>query len=145
MMLCIHYTIGIIPYPEIGRQKGDGAMRLIFAVVQDMDAKLVVTELNKKGFGIVRLHTSRSLFHPAKATLLTWAADPDADTIIGIIIRLSRCRMELVSTSIPHGGPGGNFIPYPVEIRVGGTTTFSLKVERHVHITPDGGRRETRY
>ena len=33
-------------------------------------------------------------------------------------------------TPLPMGGPGDSYVPYPIEVKVGGATIFVINVDR---------------
>ena len=53
------------------------------------------------------------------------------DNVIDIIKKKSKSRKQVINSSMTPNGMGGMFIPYPVEVVVGGATIFVIDVERY--------------
>ena len=86
------------------------AMKLIVAVVHHEDAGALVDGLLDREFRATRLHSSGSFLKQSNATIIVGAEDDQVEPIL----------ME----------PGEFFMPYPLEVEVGGATVFVLPVER---------------
>ncbi len=51
------------------------------------------------------------------------------EEVLGIIRKFSSSRQAAINTSLAPVSMGGSFVPYPVEIVVGGATIFVVNVE----------------
>ena len=105
-------------------------MKLVFAIVHDEDGSKVVEELNKNGFGVTKLCSSGGFLRAGNTTLLVGVEEERLDEAIDAIKRKSKSRKQVVNSSMAPNGMNGMFIPYPVEVVVGGATIFVLDVER---------------
>lgn len=105
-------------------------MKLIFAIINDEDGYKVMDELNKNKFSVTKLHSSGGFLKAGNTTLLVGVQEDQVDKVIDIIKGKSKSRKQIMNSSMAPNGMGGMFMPYPVEIVVGGATIFVLNVER---------------
>lgn len=106
-------------------------MKLVFAIVHDEDGHKVMDELNKNGFSVTKLCSSGGFLKAGNTTLLTGVEEEKVDSVISIIEKKSKSRKQVLNSSMSPNGMGGMFMPYPVEVIVGGATIFVLDVERY--------------
>lgn len=105
-------------------------MKLVVAVIQDKDTHKLLTGLTQEGFRATKLSSSGGFLREGNTTLLVGVEDADVERVLGLIKSTCRAREQLVTPLSPMGGPADSYIPYPVEILVGGATIFVLDVER---------------
>jgi uncharacterized protein YaaQ len=105
-------------------------MKLIFAVVNDDDGNKVVNALNEKKFSVTRLCSTGGFLKAGNTTLLTVVEETKVDEAIDIIKSRSKSRKQVVNSFTGQPGNTVGFMPYPVEVVVGGATIFVLNVER---------------
>jgi len=105
-------------------------MKLVFAIVHDEDGTKVMEELNKGGFSVTKLCSTGGFLKAGNTTLLVGVDEMSLDAVIDIIKKKSKSRKQVINSSMTPNGMGGMFIPYPVEVVVGGATIFVLDVER---------------
>lgn len=106
-------------------------MKLVFAIVHDEDGHKVVDELNKNGFSVTKLCSSGGFLKSGNTTLLVGVEESKVDMVLGIIEKKSKSRKQVLNSSMSPNGMGGMFMPYPVEVIVGGATIFVINVERY--------------
>lgn len=107
-------------------------MKLVLAVVQDMDAGTLIDSLNKGNFGVTKLASTGGFLISGNTTLMIGVEEERLDELLKIIEETCRSRkqvMPLVPTT-----PGDAYMPYPVEVLVGGATVFVMDVERFVKL-----------
>ena len=51
------------------------------------------------------------------------------DAVIDVIRKKSKSRKQVINSSMTPSGMGGMFMPYPVEVVVGGATIFVIDVD----------------
>ncbi len=108
-------------------------MKLIIAVVQDQDAPSLVDELTDNDFRVTKLASSGGFLKSGNTTLFTGVEDDQVDKAIKIIE--DNCKTREITTSLLSVTmPGDTYIPYPLDVTVGGATLFILDVERFVKI-----------
>lgn len=105
-------------------------MKLIVAVVQDKDTHKLLSGLTQAGFRATKLSSTGGFLREGNTTLLVGVENAEVERVLGIIKSTCRAREQLVTPLSPMGGPADSYIPYPVEILVGGATIFVLDIER---------------
>jgi len=105
-------------------------MKMVVAVVQSEDASGLLTQLSNRGFRATRIKTVGGFLRESNATIFVGVEDADVDMVVRTI-RQSCTKRQQSITAIPAVmEPGEFFLPYPVEVEVGGATIFVLDVER---------------
>lgn len=105
-------------------------MKLVVAVVQSEDASGLLTQLSKRGFRATRIKTAGGFLREANATIFVGVEEADVETVL-LTIRESCTTRQQQITAIPAVmEPGEFFLPYPVDVEVGGATIFVLDVDR---------------
>ncbi|MEW8977871.1 MAG: cyclic-di-AMP receptor [Symbiobacterium sp.] len=105
-------------------------MKLVIAVIQDKDTHRLLTALTQEGFRATKLSSTGGFLREGNTTLLIGVQDLQLERLLRIIQSTCRSREQLVTPLSPMGGPADSYIPFPVEITVGGATIFVLDVER---------------
>lgn len=105
-------------------------MKLVVAIVHSDDAARCVEGLTDAGFDCTRLNTSGGFLQKGNATLLCGVADEQVDDVIEILRTRARDRAEYLTPIPPTTEPAELFVPFPVEVQVGGATVFVLDVAR---------------
>lgn len=105
-------------------------MKLIVAVIQDKDQGRLLEALMEAGFRATKLASTGGFLREGNTTLLLGVEDERVEAAMQIIRRICKAREQLVTPLSPMGGPADAYIPYPVEVTVGGATVFVLNVER---------------
>lgn len=104
-------------------------MKLIVAVVQDKDAIKLVEALVEKGHRATKLASTGGFLKEGNTTLLVGTEDNKVKEVVSVIKSVCKSREQLVTPLTPVGGPADSYVPYPVEVVVGGATIFVLDVE----------------
>lgn len=108
-------------------------MKLLVAIVQDADVNPLVDEITEKKFRLTRLSTTGGFLKAGNTTLLIGVEDNEKDEVLSIIEK--NCKQREITTSLlTVTMPGDAFIPYPLEVKVGGATVFVVDVEQFVRI-----------
>ncbi len=105
-------------------------MKLIFAIVSDEDSPRLVSELNKKGYRVTRLNSSGGFLRSGNTTLMMVTDDEKLEDVIAVIKKFSSSRKTAINANMIPSGMGASYIPYPVEVMIGGATLFVVNVER---------------
>jgi len=56
--------------------------------------------------------------------------DHELDGAMAVIERICKSRKQVTSSPSPVSGMTGVYVPYPIEVMVGGATVFVLDVEQ---------------
>ena len=109
-------------------------MKLIIAIVQDEDASRLVSNLMSEGYSVTKLATTGGFLRAGNTTLLLGVDDDKFDGAMKIIERVCKSRKQIATSPSPMTGTAGVYVPYPVEVTVGGATIFVMNVEQFVKI-----------
>ncbi|MGK2851564.1 MAG: cyclic-di-AMP receptor [Candidatus Limnocylindrales bacterium] len=105
-------------------------MKLVVAIVHNEDAGALVDALLDKEFRATRLHSSGGFLKQSNATILLGVEEAEVDEVISIVRDNCTSRTQTVNPMPPIMEPGEFFMPYPLEVEVGGATVFVVPVER---------------
>lgn len=105
-------------------------MKLVVAVVHNEDAGALFDALLEKEYRATRLHSSGGFLKQSNATVLVGVDDERIEEVLGIVRDNCNARTQVVNPMPPIMEPGEFFMPYPLEVEVGGATVFVLPVER---------------
>ena len=105
-------------------------MKLVIAVVQGEDAAQTVQALSGAGISVTKMASSGGFLQQGNATLLIGVDDDKVEAAIELIRVNCRERSQYMTPMPPMVEPGEFFMPYPVEVQVGGATVCVVYVER---------------
>jgi uncharacterized protein YaaQ len=105
-------------------------MKMVIAVVQDKDSGKLSQTLVKKGFRATKLASTGGFLRAGNTTFLIGTADEQVDQVIEIIRQSCKSRKQMVTPVSPLGSAVDTFLPYPLEVQVGGAAVFVLDVEQ---------------
>lgn len=109
-------------------------MKLIIAIVQDDDAGDLVEALTELEFRVTKLATTGGFLKSGNTTLMIGVEDEKVDEVISHIEEICKTREQIVAAPSPVAGSTGVYVPYPVEVEVGGATIFVVDVDKFVKI-----------
>jgi uncharacterized protein YaaQ len=105
-------------------------VKLVVAVVHNEDASVLVDALLEHEHRATRLHSSGGFLKQSNATVLVGVDEEKLDEVLGIVRESCHARTQVVNPMPPIMEPGEFFMPYPLEVEVGGATVFVVPVER---------------
>jgi uncharacterized protein YaaQ len=105
-------------------------MKLLVAIVHSEDASTCMDALNERGISVTRLASAGGFLQHRNVTLLSGIDDERVDEVLAVIKESCRTRTEYMNPMPPLVEPGDFFVPYPVEVQVGGATVWIMPVER---------------
>ncbi|HEY7590158.1 MAG TPA: cyclic-di-AMP receptor [Candidatus Limnocylindrales bacterium] len=105
-------------------------MKLIVAIVHNEDAGPLVDALLERDYRATRLHSSGGFLKQSNATILVGVEEAVVDEVLGVVRETCTSRTQVVNPMPPIMEPGEFFMPYPLEVEVGGATVFVLPVDR---------------
>ncbi|RUL49170.1 MULTISPECIES: cyclic-di-AMP receptor [Lysinibacillus] len=108
-------------------------MKLVVAVVQDQDSNRLSSALTKHNFRATKLASTGGFLRSGNTTFLVGTEDSKIPQLLDIIRDNCRSREQMVSPVSPLGGNADSYIPYPIEVEVGGATVFVLPIEQFHH------------
>lgn len=104
-------------------------MKLVIVMVQDTDSTKFLDALVENNFRSTKLSSSGGFLKSGNTTLMIGTDDDRIDELLEVIKNNCQNRKKFVSPLSPMGGNVDSYIPYPVEVEVGGATVFVLPVE----------------
>ena len=105
-------------------------MKLVVAVVQDQDSNRLSNALTKNDFRATKLASTGGFLRSGNTTFLIGVDDSRVPKLMDLIRDNCRAREQMVAPVSPRGGNADSYIPYPVEVEVGGATIFVLPIEQ---------------
>lgn len=109
-------------------------MKLVLAIVQDEDAFDLIDNLTELGFRVTKLATTGGFLKSGNTTLLIGVEEKDVEKVLKSIEDQCKTREQLITSPSPVAGSTGVYVPYPVEVQVGGATIFVVDVDKFVKI-----------
>lgn len=109
-------------------------MKMIIAIVQDEDSSRLVNNLMSEGYRVTKLATTGGFLRAGNTTLLIGVDDDKYDGAMAIIEKICKSRKQIATAPSPISGSTGVYVPYPIEVMVGGATIFVLDVDKFVKI-----------
>ncbi len=105
-------------------------MKLVVAIVHNEDAGALVDALLEREYRATRLHSSGGFLKQSNATVMVGVEEAQVEEVLAIVRESCHARTQIVNPMPPIMEPGEFFMPYPLEVEVGGATVFVLPVER---------------
>ena len=105
-------------------------MKLVTAIVHNEDAANLVDALLEREYRATRLQSSGGFLKQGNATILVGVEDDEVNAVLELISANCHFRKQFVNPMPPIMEPGEFYMPYPVEVEVGGATVFVMPVER---------------
>ena len=110
--------------------RGGLPVKLIIAIIQDEDASRLINELMTEGYRVTKLATTGGFLRAGNTTLLVGVEDDKLDKAMEVIEKVCKSRKQIASTPSPISGTTGMYMPFPMEVTVGGATIFVTDIER---------------
>jgi len=104
-------------------------MKLVIAVVQGEDAQRTSEALTGSAFGSTRITSSGGFLQQGNVTFFIGVEDTRVQEAVQVIRDNCRERSRYLTPMPPVPEPGELFMPYPVEVQVGGATVFVVPVD----------------
>ena len=101
-------------------------MKLVVAVVQDKDSNRLSNALIKEGFRATKLASTGGFLRAGNTTFMIGTEDERVQEVMQVIRTNCKIREQLVTPVSPMGGTTDSYIPFPVEVQVGGAAVFSV-------------------
>ncbi|OIJ11416.1 hypothetical protein BKP35_12320 [Anaerobacillus arseniciselenatis] len=105
-------------------------MKLVVAVVQDKDSNNLSNALVNANYKATKLASTGGFLKAGNSTFMIGTEDDQVDDVLDIIKANCQSRDQLVAPISPMGGNADSYIPYPVNVKVGGATVFVLPVDQ---------------
>ena len=109
-------------------------MKLIIAIVQDEDAARLVSNLMNEGYSVTKLATTGGFLRAGNTTLLLGVDEEKFQGAMDVIEKVCKSRKQIATSPSPVAGTTGVYVPYTIEVMVGGATVFVLNVEQFIKL-----------
>ena len=109
-------------------------MKLVLAIVHSDDAAGLIDSLTKKNFRATRINTAGGFLKESNATILLGVEDDQVDPVLQTIQANCQTRTQYINPLPPVMEPGEFYMPYPVEVQIGGATVFVLEIDSFVRL-----------
>lgn len=109
-------------------------MKLVICIVQDDDAGDLIDVLTDKGLRVTKLATTGGFLKSGNTTLMIGIDEKDVDNVIKSIEDVCKTRQQVVTSPSPIAGSTGVYVPYPIDVEVGGATIFVVDVDKFIKI-----------
>lgn len=109
-------------------------MKLVIAIVNDEDALDLLDELTDKEFRVTKLASTGGFLRSGNTTMMIGVEDERVPDVLTIVEETCKTRHQIVSNPSPLSTTTGVYVPYPVDIEVGGATIFVVDVEAFVRV-----------
>lgn len=109
-------------------------MKLIIAIVQDDDAGDLIDIITDAGYRVTKLATTGGFLKAGNTTLMIGVDENQVDRVLRVIEDECRTRKQVITSPSPVAGSTGVYVPYPVEVELGGATIFVVDVDKFVKI-----------
>jgi uncharacterized protein YaaQ len=109
-------------------------VKLLIAVVHNEDASVLIDALLAHEFRATWLHSSGGFLKQSNATILVGVDEAKVDEVVTLVRDNCQARTQTVSPIPPIMEPGEFFMPYPLEVEVGGAVIFVLPIDRFERI-----------
>ena len=102
----------------------------MLAIVHNEDAGALVDALLERDYRATRLQSAGGFLRQTNATIVLGIEDDKVDEVMSIVRENCISRTQTVNPMPPIMEPGEFFMPYPLEVEVGGATVFVVPVDR---------------
>jgi uncharacterized protein YaaQ len=110
-------------------------MKLIMAIVQALDARVLMDALMAAGYRATKIGSTGGFLVRGNSTVLVGVEDDKVSAVLDILRKHCHSRREFVSPVVPiSDSAAARGWSQPVQVDVGGTTVFVLDVERFERI-----------
>ena len=109
-------------------------MKMVIAIVQDKDVGKLLEWVTREGLRATRLASSGGFLRSGNTTLLFGVEEDRLEGLLSIIRETCHQREEMLTQVQPIMGSMDAYIPFPIEVPVGGATVFVLDVEQCIKV-----------
>lgn len=109
-------------------------MKMIITVIHDEDSHKLVEKLFNCGFSSTKLASTGGLLRTGNTTLFIGVEEEQVDEVIEIIKATCQTTKRISLINPPTSAMPEGYMPYPIEVLVGGATLFVLDVDKYMKI-----------
>ncbi len=109
-------------------------MKLVIAVIHDEDSHRLTERLNKAGFMATKLASTGGFLKTGNTTIFVGTEKEKLEEVLEIIKKECKTNKQMSLLNPPVAGMPDGYLPYPIEVTVGGATVFVLDVDQYLKI-----------
>lgn len=109
-------------------------MKMIITIIHDEDSHKLVEKLYNAGFSSTKLASTGGLLRTGNTTLFIGVEEDQVDEVIEIIKATCQTTKRISLINPPTSAMPEGYMPYPIEVLVGGATLFVLDVDKYMKI-----------
>ena len=109
-------------------------VKLLIVMVQDQDANRLLEKLIEGEYRTTKLASTGGFLRAGNTTLLIGVEDHQVEDVVAIIKSECQTREKTVTPILPLGGAVDSYVPFPLEIVIGGAIIFVVDVEQFLQI-----------
>ncbi|MCL2592857.1 MAG: cyclic-di-AMP receptor [Defluviitaleaceae bacterium] len=103
-------------------------MKLVLAIIPDDGAHHIMDILNENGYYVTKLASTGGFLRMGNTALICGVEDEKVEDLVSLFEKKCKGRRQMSTVSTNMSGAEG-YVPYPVEVTVGGATIFVLNVD----------------
>jgi len=104
-------------------------MKLVMAIIHDEDAHRLMDVLNENGFSVTKLASTGGFLRSGNTTILIGTENEKVELATTLIEKTCKNRKQMIAAHTSQVTVSEGYMPYPIEVTVGGATIFVLDVE----------------
>ncbi len=105
-------------------------MKLVVVILQDKDTPPLLDALNEQEIRATKLASSGGFLRAGNTTLLIGVSEDQVDKVKELVKDHCSSRQQMVNPVSPVSGTADSYLPFPVEVTVGGATVFVVDVDQ---------------
>lgn len=109
-------------------------MKLIITIIHDEDSHKLVEKLFNAGFSSTKLASTGGLLRTGNTTILIGIEEDQVEEVIHLIKETCQTTKRISLINPPTSAMPEGYMPYPIEVVVGGATLFVLDVDQYLKI-----------
>lgn len=109
-------------------------MKMVIAIVQDEDAGKLADDLAANNYRVTKLATTGGFLKAGNTTMLIGVDEEKVKHIVDIIEANCSSRTKITTSGVTAPWPNGAYVPYPIEVIVGGANIFIIDVDQFIKI-----------
>ncbi len=109
-------------------------MKMIMTVIHDEDSHKLVERLFNAGYSSTKLASTGGLLRTGNTTLFIGVEKEQVEQVIDIIKETCQTNKRISLINPPTSAMPEGYMPYPIEVVVGGATLFVLDVDQYMKI-----------
>lgn len=107
---------------------------MVVCIISNKDSKELLTKIIEKGYSATKLASTGGFLKEGNTTLLIGVPAESIDEVIEIISSVCEARKRIITPITALPGTTEAFMPFTMEVTVGGATIFVLDVEKHMKV-----------